>query len=343
VTLLLGLESSCDDTCASIVADGRSVLSNVISSQEALHERFAGVVPEIASRAHLERMLPVIEEAFEKAGCKPSDLSAIAISNRPGLIGGLLVSLTTAKALCATWNLPLIAVSHIHAHLYAGIMTSPEWKPPAIALTASGGHTLLCRIDSALQFEVIGRTIDDAGGEAFDKGANLLGLTGKGGAALERLAKMGNPKAFKFPRPLISGGWNFSFAGLKTALLYEMFGPGGKPSDVAHFDERKLADLAASYQEAICDVLARKTIRAAEEFTAKTIFVTGGVAANSRLRVLVEQGSILSGARVVFPPMALCADNAAMIAGLAFEYYRTGMFSPLDTEAFARSAEQGRA
>lgn len=344
MTVILGIETSCDDSCAAVVRDGHVVLSNVVSSQEELHRKFSGVVPEIASRAHLERILPVIEEALEKAGMSFSHIDAVAIANRPGLIGGLLVGLTTAKTLSAWLDIPLIGVNHIAAHIYAGMMVDLEWQAPAIALTASGGHTLLCMVESPLCYRVLGGAIDDASGEAFDKGANLLGLSGQGGAALDRLAAKGNPKAFHFPRPLRDEGYDFSFAGLKTALLYEIHGVGeNKTMDaLSAMNDHKLADLAASYQEAICDVLVAKASRAVDEYDARTLFVTGGVAANSRLRAKMAERMCNLGVRTKFPPMSLCTDNAAMIAGLAYHHHLAGEIASLDLEAFARSQEQER-
>ena len=340
MTYIFGIESTCDDTCAAVVRDGVEVLSNVVSSQDELHERFRGVVPEIASRAHLERIVPVMERALEVSGLSLEEMDAVAVSNRPGLIGGLLVGLTTAKALSLLLELPLLAVDHVRAHVYAGMMAAPDWEPPAAALTASGGHTFLCLVRGPLDMRFLGRTIDDAGGEAFDKGANILGLRG-GGPALDRLAREGNPRAFRFPRPMKDEGYDFSFSGLKTALLYKVYGPGSRmPAGGSPPPDAPLADLAASYQEAICDVFVLKTMRAAEEFGARTVFVTGGVAANSRLREKTAERCAEAGVRAVFPPLSLCTDNAAMIAGLAMHHYLAGDFAPLDVQADARGEDE---
>lgn len=340
--LILGLESTCDDTCASIVRDGREVLSNVVSSQEELHRRYGGVVPEIASRAHLESVLPVVAEALRVANCKLQDLSGVAVADRPGLIGGLLVSTTTAKCVSVWAGVPLIPVNHIHAHLYAGIMACPNWEAPAVALTASGGHTLIYLVKSATSYQRLGGTIDDAGGEAFDKGANMLGLKGQGGAALDRLAAEGNPKAVRFPRPMIHReGYDFSFAGLKTALLYHLYGPGVTAENLSSpvLDRVALADVAASYQLAICDVLTARALKAAQDFSARTLFVTGGVAANSRLRTQIAAECARIGITPVFPAMSLCTDNAAMIAGLGWQLLREGVFAGLSLDPSARAEE----
>ncbi len=340
--LVLGLESTCDDTCAAVVRDGVEVLSNVVSSQEELHRRYGGVVPEIASRAHLESVLPVLAEALRVSGSRLQELDAVAVADRPGLIGGLLVSTTTAKCICEWAGVPLVPVNHIHAHLYAGIMASPSWEPPAVALTASGGHTLIYLVESPTSFKRLGGTIDDAGGEAFDKGANMLGLKGQGGAALDRLAAKGNPRAIRFPRPLIGKeGYDFSFAGLKTALLYHLYGPGVTAEAITGLSltEGQLADVAASYQQAICDVLTAKAMRAAADFNARTLFVTGGVAANSRLRSQIAGECQAAGIRSVFPAMSLCTDNAAMIAGLGWHLLRAGVTAELSLEPSARAEE----
>ncbi|MDZ7816070.1 MAG: tRNA (adenosine(37)-N6)-threonylcarbamoyltransferase complex transferase subunit TsaD [Planctomycetota bacterium] len=345
MTLVLGLESTCDDTCASVVIDGVKVLSNVVSTQQEMHEKFRGVVPEMASRAHLERMLPVLQQALDRAGVSANDLDAVAVSNRPGLIGGVMVSVTTAKVLSWALNIPLVGINHIHAHLYTGFMEEPQCNMPAVALTASGGHTLLCLVRSSLEYEVLGSTIDDAGGEAFDKGANLLGLKGGGGKALDELALGGDPKAVKFPRPMLAEeGYRFSFAGLKTALLYYLHGPGNKPQDP--YAEPDIApdvlkDIAASYQEAICEVLVKKAFRACDEFGASSLFVTGGVAANSRLRTMTVEMAAKKRIKPVFPAMALCTDNAAMIAGLGYEFLSRDIHDELDLAAHARSEETG--
>ncbi|HET7760005.1 MAG TPA: tRNA (adenosine(37)-N6)-threonylcarbamoyltransferase complex transferase subunit TsaD [Gaiellaceae bacterium] len=298
--LILGLETSCDETAAALV-EGGAIRSNVVSSQADLHARFGGVVPEVASRRHLELVLPVVREALGEADAALDDVDAVAVTQGPGLIGALLVGLSAAKALAWGRSLPLIPVNHLHGHVASLYLDPDPLEPPFLCLLASGGHTLLVDVPDHGAFDVLGTTLDDAAGEAFDKGARLLGLGYPGGAEIDRLAREGDAQAFDFPIARVPG-LDFSFSGVKTALLYAVRDLGDE------LDARK-ADLAASYQRAIVQALVRRTYEAAERTGAERIAVVGGVAANSELR------AALSGAKA--PPLALCTDNAAMIASAA--------------------------
>ena len=304
--MILALETSCDDTCAAVVTRGGQIRSNVIASQGLLHARYGGVVPEIASRHHLELIDAVTADALERAGTSLHGIDTVAVTRGPGLIGALLVGLSSAKALAAVRHLPLVPVDHLHGHVVASTLGSDPIEPPYLALVASGGHTFLARVDEPAAYAVLGQTLDDAAGEAFDKGARLLGLGYPGGPAIDRLAKDGDGTAFHFPRSA-PGGLDFSFSGLKTALLYTIREVG----NAVH--ERRRADLAASYQRAIVEALTRRTAAALERERLERLAVGGGVAANSELRIAVRD----LGARVWVPPLELCTDNAAMIAGAA--------------------------
>ncbi len=304
--MILALETSCDDTCAAVVTRRGQIRSNVIASQGLLHARYGGVVPEIASRHHLELIDAVTEDALERAGTSLDGIDTVAVTRGPGLIGALLVGLSSAKALAAVRRLPLVPVDHLHGHVVASTLGSEPIEPPYLALVASGGHTFLARVDEPAGYTVLGQTLDDAAGEAFDKGARLLGLGYPGGPAIDGLAKDGDGTAFDFPRSA-PGGLDFSFSGLKTALLYTIRELGNR------VDERRRADLAASYQRAIVDALTRRTAAALERERLERLAIGGGVAANSELRSAVRD----LGARVWVPPLELCTDNAAMIAGAA--------------------------
>jgi N6-L-threonylcarbamoyladenine synthase len=313
--LILGIETSCDETAAALVTSDGRLLSNVVASQAALHARYGGVVPEVASRRHLELVAPVVEQALTTARASLADVEAVAVTRGPGLIGALLVGLSAAKALAWSRRLPLVPVDHLHGHVAAlylepirdsatGVLIGPHLPvdPPFLCLLATGGHTLLLDVRDHAGFEVVGSTLDDAAGEAFDKGARLLGLGYPGGAALDRLAREGDPEAFRFPVARVTG-FDFSFSGLKTALAYTV-------RDLAPGElERRRADLAASYQRAIVRALVERTLAAAEKIGAARIAVVGGVAANSELRASLP-GTALA-------PIELCTDNAAMIASAA--------------------------
>jgi len=327
---LLAIESSCDETAAAVVTRDLRVLSNVVASQAALHERFGGVVPEIASRAHVSRILPVIDEALSRADTKPEDLAAIAVVTQPGLVGSLLVGLTAAKTLAMAWDLPLIAVDHIEAHLYACRMAAGHDVFPAIGLVVSGGHTNLYDCRSAGDFELIGSTIDDAAGEAFDKVAQILGLTYPGGPAIERAARTGDPSALRFPRAFLKDErLDFSFSGLKTAVLYEATGIPGSTRQPQELTEGRVADIAASFQAAVVDVLAAKSLQALRQFGRKALCVGGGVAANTVLRSRLL--AITEDIELYVAPLEYCTDNAAM-AAVAWEHFAQGHVAGLDLD-----------
>jgi N6-L-threonylcarbamoyladenine synthase len=300
--VILGIETSCDDTCAAVVDGGGTIRSNVIASQGLLHARYGGVVPEIASRHHLELVDAVTADALERAGTRLDDVERVAVTTGPGLIGALLVGVSSAKAIAASRELPLAPVDHLHGHVTASMLGRDAVEPPYLCLVASGGHTFLARVDDPSGYAVLGQTLDDAAGEAFDKGARLLGLGYPGGPEIDRLAREGDPEAFDFPRSA-PGELDFSFSGLKTALLYRL-------RDTPEADR---ADLAASYQRAIVDALAARARRALEREGLERLAVGGGVAANSELRAAVAG----LGVPVWVPPVELCTDNAAMIAGAA--------------------------
>ena len=312
IGLLLALESSCDDTAAAVLGRHGQVLSSVSHSQDAIHERYGGVVPEVASRAHVERMSAVIEEALREAQCSVTDLRGVAVTVGPGLIGALLVGVQTAKAIAWAHKLPLYPVNHLHGHLAAAWLSDPDAPFPMVSLVASGGHTMLVRVDSYSAFSLLGQTLDDAAGEAFDKGARLLGLGYPGGRELDLLAEKGDDGRYSFPIGLKnSDSHDFSFSGVKTALYYLLRDMGAQQRAA------NAADVAASYRQAIVTALVEKSLKAAERVNAKTIAVTGGVAANSLLRKrLVEEGG-KAGLHVVVPSLAYCTDNAAMIGAAA--------------------------
>ena len=301
-SLILGLETSCDETAAALVTDDGVVRSSVVASQAELHARYGGVVPEIASRRHLELVSPVVQEALLKAGAALDDVDAVAVTRGPGLIGALLVGLSAAKALAWSRRLPLVPVDHLQGHVSSLFLEPDAVDPPFVCLLASGGHTLLLDVRDRSGFEVLGRSRDDAAGEAFDKGARLLGLGYPGGAAIDRLAREGDPEAYRFPVARVPG-YDFSFSGLKTALLYVV-----RDLDPAEL-ERRRADLAASYQRAIVRALVERTRKAAVATSAQRIAVVGGVAANSELRASLPEAALA--------PLEFCTDNAAMIASAA--------------------------
>jgi N6-L-threonylcarbamoyladenine synthase len=300
--LILGVETSCDETAAGVVTGDGRVLANVVASQADLHARYGGVVPEVASRRHLELVAPVVTEALERADAGLEDLDAVAVTQGPGLIGALLVGLSAAKALAWSRRLPLVPVDHLHGHVASLYLQPAPVEPPFICLLASGGHTLLLDVRERSGFDVVGSTLDDAAGEAFDKGARLLGLGYPGGAAIDRLAREGDPEAFSFPVARVPG-LDFSFSGLKTALLYTV--RELEPEEL----ERRRADLAASYQRAIVKALVQRTLEAAEKTGLERIAVVGGVAANSELRGAIPDAALA--------PLELCTDNAVMIASAA--------------------------
>ncbi len=306
---VLGIETSCDETAAAVVEDGRRALSDVVATQIEIHRRWGGVVPELASRNHVVQVLPVVDEAMRKAGASPGDLDGIAVTSGPGLVGALLVGVQVAKALSLGWQVPLVRVNHLEGHLVATFLSEEPPAFPYLGLVVSGGHTSLYVAEGFGRYRLLGQTRDDAAGEAFDKGAKLLGLPYPGGVAIDRLARDGDARAVKFPRAIVKGGpLAFSFSGLKTALR-EHVRRGGVPTGQA------LADLCASYQEAIVGALSAKLFRAARELQLDRVVLSGGVAANGRLRAVVEERAAeYEGMRVFLPAKHLCTDNAAMIA-----------------------------
>jgi N6-L-threonylcarbamoyladenine synthase len=330
--LFLGLESSCDETAAAVFTDEPSVLANVVASQTDLHARFGGVVPEVAARAHLQRLLPVIDEALRKAGVTLEQIGCVAVHHTPGLVGALLVGVSAAKMLALALEAPLIGVNHIEAHLYAARLAAGRDIFPCVGLVVSGGHTILFHCHSATRLERLGATLDDAAGEAFDKVASLLGLGFPGGPAVEREAALGNPAAFRFPRSFLhEDRLDFSFSGLKTAVLYALAGPS-QPRPAPPPPGQRRADLAASFQQAVVDVLVAKCAQALARTGLKRLAVGGGVVANRCLRGALETMAHAAGVELFIPPLSLCTDNAAMTA-LAVEKWRQGEFAPLDLDA----------
>lgn len=330
--LFLAIETSCDETAAAVFTEEPAVLSSVVASQTDLHARFGGVVPEVAARAHLQRLLPVIDEALEQANVKLDQIGCIAVHNTPGLVGALLVGVSCAKMLALTLGVPLISVNHIEAHVYAARLAAGRDIFPCVGLVVSGGHTCLFNCQSALELYLLGSTIDDAAGEAFDKVASLLGLGFPGGPAVEREAAKGNPKAYRFPRSF----WkedrlDFSFSGLKTAVLYTVRGQDASQELSALTPEQR-ADIAASFQHAVVEVLADKARQALERAGANRLAVGGGVAANKAFRAGLERMMQKHGGEIFIPPMSLCTDNAAM-AAMAVEKWRLGDVAPLDLDA----------
>jgi len=317
---VLGLETSCDETAAAVVDDGRFVRSSVVSSQIDLHARFGGVVPEIASRAHVQLITAVIAQALVEGGCEFSDLDAVAACHGPGLAGALLIGVSAAKAIALAGGIPYVGVNHLEAHLHAAWLGEPDLPPPLAVLLVAGGHTMVVAVRGHGEYRVLGQTLDDAAGEAFDKVARLLGLGYPGGPAIDRIATRGDPGAVPFPRPMIASGFDFSFAGLKTAVAYHL---RGTPEPV-------VADVAASFQEAVVDTLVAKLLAAADEIDAPTLVIGGGVAANSRLRERVLEAAEATGRAAFLPPLELCTDNGAMIAATAWWRLRLDGPTPLD-------------
>jgi N6-L-threonylcarbamoyladenine synthase len=333
---VLGIETSCDETAASVVEVARDadvqgisgvssmrVLSSVVSSQVDLHARFGGVVPELASRAHVELLTPVVAEALVTAGVEGPELTAVAATVGPGLIGALLVGVSHAKALALVHGIPFVGVNHLEGHLYAAFLEEPNLELPAVVILVSGGHTMLILMEAHGTYRLLGQTIDDAAGEAFDKVARFLGLGYPGGPAIDRLAMEGDPHAIAFPRALMDEAYDFSFSGLKTSVI----------TKVRKNPDLEIADVAASFQEAVVDVLVTKARRAAKDTGAKAICLAGGVAANSSLRERVLDACIADGLRAYLPSRAMCTDNAAMIAAAGWWRLNADGATPLDTGA----------
>jgi N6-L-threonylcarbamoyladenine synthase len=322
-TTILGIETSCDETAAAVVTGGNDIRSSVVSSQVDLHARFGGVVPEIASRAHVELLTPVVAEALVEAGVDNGGIDAVAATVGPGLIGSLLVGVSAAKALALVWDVPFVAVNHLEAHFYAAFLEEPGLETPMVVLLVSGGHTMLVRFEDHGRYEVLGSTIDDAAGEAFDKVARYLGLGYPGGPAIDREAAKGDPEAIPFPRSMLDDGLDFSFSGLKTAVINHV----RKHPDVS------TEDVAASFQAAVVDVLVAKATRAALATGAKGMCLGGGVAANSLLRERFLDACTDLGVHAFLPSRAMCTDNAAMVAAAAWYRLRDNGPTPLDAGA----------
>ncbi|MFN2149825.1 MAG: tRNA (adenosine(37)-N6)-threonylcarbamoyltransferase complex transferase subunit TsaD [Anaerolineales bacterium] len=332
-TRILGIETSCDETAAAVVENGRQILSSIVASQIALHAPFGGVYPEVASRAHIEQIEGVVSRALSEAHVGLESLDAIAVTRGPGLAGSLVVGVNMAKGLAMGASLPLIGVNHLEAHLYSLWLIEDEQEPefPLLGLIVSGGHTELVLMQDHLTYERLGATLDDAAGEAFDKIARLLGLGYPGGPAIEKAAEGGDPKAFEFPRAWLEESWDFSFSGLKTAVLREVreLEPDLEAGVEAPSRELPIADLAASFQAAVVDVLVGKTLSAADEMGARHLLVAGGVSANRALRTSFLARSKLP---VHVPPISLCTDNAAMIAAVGHRRFLSGQRDALDID-----------
>ncbi len=345
---ILGIDTSCDETAAAVVANGREVLSNVVASQVEVHQEYGGIVPELASRKHIEAINYIVSRALAEADVTFKDLEAIAVTNRPGLIGALLVGVAAAKSLAYCHNLPLLGINHIEGHIYANFMVYDHLAFPHICLTVSGGHTLLVEVHEGWQYKVLGSTQDDAAGEVYDKVAKYLGLGFPGGKVIDDLAQKGNPTAIKFPRPLRSSGdYQFSFSGIKTSVRYfvekarragVLVEDGQADAMDMSPDKVTIKDIAASFQAAVVDVLVYKSVRAAESTGANAITLTGGVAANSHLRASLKIAAAEIGAEVYYPPMSLCTDNGAMIAGIAYQKYQQGLRDGLSLNAAANGS-----
>lgn len=331
--LTLGIETSCDDTAAAIVEDGRRVLSSVVSTQDSIHAKYGGIVPELASRSHIESIIPVVEEALSSAGITLKEINNISVTSGPGLVGSILIGLTFAKSVSYATGKPYTGVNHITAHSHAAFLHEGEEAPeapnfPFVSLIASGGHTTILRHDDHTKYEILGQTLDDASGEAFDKVAKLMGLGYPGGAIIDRLAKTGNPKAFDFTRPYLSReSLDFSFSGIKTAAQHVI------KNEVDLKNPEMLNDFSASFQEAVVDVLTVKALRALQASDSRDLVVAGGVACNSRLRSRFAETALQRNFRLFMPAPRFCTDNGAMIAALGYHQMKRGSFGSLDTNA----------
>jgi N6-L-threonylcarbamoyladenine synthase len=323
-TVVLAIETSCDETAASVVMGGNDVLSSIVSSQIDIHARFGGVVPEVASRAHLESIVPVIDAAIAEAGILPSRIDAVAATAGPGLIGALLVGVSAAKSLALVWDKPFIGVNHLEAHLYAGLLDDPTLEFPLVVLLVSGGHTMIIHMKGHGDYTVLGRTIDDAAGEAYDKVARYLNLGYPGGPVIDRIASDGNPHAVEFPRAMMHDGLDVSFSGLKTSVI----------NHVRRNPEMSNVDVAASFQAAVVDVLCAKTVKAAQQVGAQGIVLGGGVSANTFLRSEMTRRGGEAGFKVALPSRAMCTDNAAMIAAAAWHRLKSDGPRELDCGAY---------
>ncbi len=336
---VLGIDTSCDETAAAVVEDGSRIISDVVSSQVPLHRRFGGVVPEIACRAHTENITTVVEKALADAGLAPAELDGVAVTNRPGLIGALLVGVSAGKAIALAHDLPLVGVNHIEAHIFASFLAEPEPPLPAVALVVSGGHTTLFLVRGVGDFEELGRTTDDAAGEAFDKAAAMLMLGYPGGPAIEAVAREGDRTAVKFKRPYLApDSLDFSFSGLKTALLYHARGQDSRGRRAELLPGVSVPDAAASFQETVVDVLVRKTFLAVKRTGVRHVILGGGVAANARLRERMTAKAARLGVGLTIPEKRLCTDNAAMVAALGGRLLALGRRDDLSLDAKSRVA-----
>ncbi len=327
--LILGIDTSCDDTSASVVEDGRRILSNIVSSQSDIHARYGGIVPELASRRHIEMIIPVVDEAIKQAGVRLTDLSAVAVCKGPGLVGSLLIGCSFAKALCYSSHIPLVAVNHLEGHLLSVFLESPSPEFPFLSLIVSGGHTSLHIAEDFGRYTELGRTRDDAAGEAYDKVSKLLGLGYPGGPVIDRLAEKGDPKAIDFPRAYLPESFDFSFSGLKTAVLHFLRKENLLENPLPP-DSQPLHDIAASFQAAVVDVLVRKTEWAVKKKWLRQVTLSGGVSANSGLRKKMLEMGEEKGVAVFFPSVSLCTDNAAMIAAAGHHHFLKKDFAGLD-------------
>ncbi|NLK00859.1 MAG: tRNA (adenosine(37)-N6)-threonylcarbamoyltransferase complex transferase subunit TsaD [Clostridia bacterium] len=325
--VILALETSCDETSAAVVSNGSKILANVVSSQIRIHQRYGGVVPEIASRKHMENINYVVKEALEQAQCGPEDLDAVAVTYGPGLVGALLVGLSFAKAAAYALNIPLIGVNHLAAHIYSGFLVEKEVGFPIVSLVVSGGHTNIIHMPRHGHFEVLGQTRDDAAGEVLDKIARAMGLKYPGGPEIEKLAQKGDPERFEFPRAWLGNSYDFSFSGLKSSVLNFLHNAEQRGEEISP------RDAAAGFQEAIFEVLIHKTTGAAVEKRVDTVMLVGGVAANKRLRSNLKEKLMRRGIRLIVPPIELCTDNAAMVGCAAHYQYLEGRFSDLTLNA----------
>ena len=350
--LILGIDTSCDDTAASVVEDGVRIISNIVSSQSDIHTKYGGIVPELASRRHIEMIWPVVDEALKSADIKLEDLSAIAVCHGPGLIGSLLVGCSFAKALCFSKNIPLVAVNHLEGHVFSAFLEEPRPEFPFISLVASGGHTSLYRVDGFGRYTELGRTRDDAAGEAYDKVSKLLGLGYPGGPVIDNLAEDGNPEAIAFPRAYLPESFDFSFSGVKTAVLHYVragvrcqvsgvrcqksehrtleASRNSLGSETWNLDPSLLKDIAASFQACVIDVLVRKTEWAIRKEGIRRVTLSGGVSANSELRRRMKKMGEGREVEIFIPSVSLCTDNAAMIAAAGFHYFNAGRFAGMD-------------
>ena len=326
---ILAIESSCDETAAAVIRDGREIISSVVATQIEEHKLYGGVVPEIASRRHFESIVGVVQEALDRAGMKARDVDAIAVSFAPGLIGALLVGVNFAKGLALALNKPLIPVHHIRGHIAANYLAHPELEPPYLCLVASGSHSHIVKVNSWTEFETIGQTVDDAAGEAFDKAARAMGYPYPGGIHIDNAAKTGDRKKYQLPHPHTANPYDFSFSGLKTAVINLIHNAKQKGEEI------DVNSLAACFQYTVADILTQKFISAAKENGYKTLALAGGVAANSGLRTMLQQRADYNGMKVYYPPLALCGDNAAMVGAQGYYEFKAGNIAPLTLNARA--------